>query len=365
MEVEINVINVEDGDAIILMLTDKTRKSLILIDGGYKKYYPKVKERLAEVLPQFNNKIDLLVCTHYDNDHIGGVENILDDYHSIIQEIWIHKIETTLDSTIKLMEAKIDELKAAFFSAPSKLITSMEADQNNLAIEGYDDLLRVIKKIKGYGLENKIIEAKQGQKFHKFPEFSVISPTAAYYHKNLPALKEESILEDLKHNISTKTTHLPEFTEPLNESRDDFGISQNYCQQLETSSLANSVTATNMVSIVTLLKLGDRKFLFTGDSGIESYEPNTPHWKSTLKDLFFLIVPHHGSKNNTSQEMVNVFNPIHAFVSGKASVNRPSLFFEKCMKSKSRLQTFEVTNHQKNTWYLKIDGLGNVTRILK
>jgi len=46
MKVEINVINVEDGDAIILMLTDNDRKSLILIDGGYKKYYPKVKKGL-------------------------------------------------------------------------------------------------------------------------------------------------------------------------------------------------------------------------------------------------------------------------------------------------------------------------------
>jgi beta-lactamase superfamily II metal-dependent hydrolase len=112
MKVEINVINVEDGDAIILMLKDNDRKSLILIDGGYKKYYPKLKRRIEEVLPLFDNKIDLLICTHYDNDHIGGVEKILDDYHTKIEQIWIHKIDSSIDSTINLMEEKIQNLES-------------------------------------------------------------------------------------------------------------------------------------------------------------------------------------------------------------------------------------------------------------
>ena len=87
MEVEINMINVEDGDAIIVQLKKGDKKALILIDGGYKKYYSKVKKRLEELLPLYNNKISLVVCTHYDNDHIGGIEKILDDYHLIIEKI--------------------------------------------------------------------------------------------------------------------------------------------------------------------------------------------------------------------------------------------------------------------------------------
>ncbi|MGV7107123.1 ComEC/Rec2 family competence protein [Flavobacterium sp. U410] len=363
MKVEINVINVEDGDAIILMLSDKERKSLILIDGGYKKYYPKVKRRIEEVLPMFDNKIDLLICTHYDNDHIGGVEKILDDYHEIIQQIWIHKIDSSLDSTIKLIEGKIQSLQSTLLLESEKYIKSIEAYNNNLIIEGYRDLLRVIQKIKSYGLDDKVIGAKQGDIFSKFPEFSVVSPSAAFYNNNLPELKEESILEDLKNNIRMKATSLPTLLELLYESYDESGVPADYCEQLEKSSLENGVTATNMVSIVTLLEFENKRFLFTGDSGIESYESNTPNWEENLKDLFFLVVPHHGSKNNTSSKMLSIFNPVHAFVSGKSSVNRPSVFIEKCIRTKSRLKTFEVTNREKNTWYLSMDEKGNFKRI--
>jgi|694.fasta_scaffold27290_6 metal-dependent hydrolase (beta-lactamase superfamily II) len=365
MKVEINVINVEDGDAIILMLKDNDRKSLILIDGGYKKYYPKLKRRIEEVLPLFDNKIDLLICTHYDNDHIGGVEKILDDYHTKIEQIWIHKIDSSIDSTINLMEEKIQNLESHLILESNKYIKSIEAFTNNLVIEGYKDLLRVIQKIKNYGLDTKIIEAKQGDYFEKFPEFSVISPSSAFYNKNLPELKEESILEDLKNNIRMKSTSFPKLLELLYESFDESGAPQDYCEQLEKSSLENGVTATNMVSIVTLLEFDNKRFLFTGDSGIESYEPNSPNWKEKLKNLLFLIIPHHGSKNNSSYEMLSVFNPIHAFVSGKSSENRPSVFIEKCLKGKERLKTFEVTNKESNTWYLSMDENGNFKRILE
>ncbi len=170
-------------------------------------------------------------------------------------------------------------------------------------------------------------------------------------------------MEDIKNNIRTKSTSLPTLLELLYESREEKGIPQDYCEQLENSSLENNVTATNMVSIVTLLKANNKKFLFTGDAGIESFEPNTPNWKEELRDLFFFVVPHHGSKNNTSKEMLSIFNPVHAIVSGKNSINRPSIFIEKCLKAKPRLETFEVTNKEEDTWYLSLGEDGNFKRI--
>jgi len=360
MKIEINMINVEDGDAIIIMLNDKDRKSLILIDGGYKNYYPKVKKRIEEVLPDYDNKINLLICTHYDNDHIGGVEKILDDYNSKIQEIWIHKIEDNIDKTITLFEEKIKNLKQTLTLDEHKFIKSINAYENILTLEGYKDLLRVIKKIKSYDLDNKVVQAIKGQSLKNFPEFSVVSPTQEYYNLNLEALKKESVLEDLKSNIKNKSTDLPKLIELLYECYDEAGISQDYCSALEKSSLDNNVTATNMVSIVTLLNSNNKKFLFTGDAGIETFEVNTPKWDSELKDLFFLDIPHHGSKNNTSKKMLDTFNPENIFVSAKSAVNRPSTFIGKCAKTKERLKRFEVTNSNKNTWYLKIDQDGVV-----
>ena len=365
MEVEINMINVEDGDAIIVQLKKGDKKALILIDGGYKKYYSKVKKRLEELLPLYNNKISLVVCTHYDNDHIGGIEKILDDYHLIIEKIWIHKIENTLKEQQVILENRISQLSGSLLLESHKIQKSIKAYNNNLIIEGYKDLLRVVKKIQEYDLEKKVVEATRGETLDGFPEFRVISPTKEYYNQNLPELKLESILEDLKNNIRNKSTNLKTLVELFYESKEDYGEAVDYCENLEKSSLENSVTATNMVSIVTILETSDKKFLFTGDSGIETFEKHTPNWDKDLKNLFWLDIPHHGSKNNSSKRMLDVFNPITTFVSAKGATNRPSSFIEKCILSKERNITFEITNSNSKTWYLKFDQDGKFVRVLE
>jgi hypothetical protein len=63
MKVEINMINVEDGDAIIVQLEKKGEKALIVIDGGYKGHYKKLKKRLDELIPEYKNTINLVICT--------------------------------------------------------------------------------------------------------------------------------------------------------------------------------------------------------------------------------------------------------------------------------------------------------------
>lgn len=367
MNVEINMLNVEDGDAIIVMLQEGDKKSLILIDGGYKKHYTKLQKRLQQLLPLFNNKIDLLICTHYDNDHIGGVEKLLDDYHNIVEEIWIHKIDENLVdleqrfiNKIKVLESNRDVSQHSLF----EIFNSADAMNDALVLEGYKDLLRVIGKIKSYGLENKIKEAVRGTVFQKFPQFTVISPTSTYYNSNLPDLRQEAILEDLKANRKNSSKGLLSLQESYFNVLREAGDNVNACDRLEVSSLANSVSPTNMVSIVTLLNANNRKYLFTGDSGIESFIDHTPNWDNDLKNLFFLDVAHHGSKNNTSRRQIDVFNPEIAFVSGDNGPNRPSLFIRTCLTSRSTNRIFEVTNSDPNTWYLKLDNEGNFERII-
>jgi beta-lactamase superfamily II metal-dependent hydrolase len=368
MDIEINMLNVEDGDAIILMLRDQGRKSLIVIDGGYKKHFPKLQKRLTQLLPAFDNKIDLLICTHYDNDHIGGVEHLLDNYHHLIEEIWIHKIDQNLVALQQRFESKIAILENNFNNRNIlenvNLFKSAESMQNALVIEGYKDLLRVVEKIRRYSLEDKVVEATTGKVFAKFPEFKVISPTASYYDSNLDELKEESIKEDLKANLNNSSKTLMSLVELYFEARTESGVVLNPCDELETSSLTNSVTATNMVSIVTLLEAEGKKYLFTGDSGIESFTPNTPNWENDLKDLYFLDIAHHGSKNNTSKKQLDIFNPKIAFVSGNNGPNRPSSFIAKCLTAKQNNERFEVTNADPRTWYLKLDDKGNFDRVL-
>src|SRR5690554_3717943 len=113
MKFEINMINVKDGDSIILQLEKTKKKSLIIIDGGYKRHYEKLERRVLELLPKYDNKIDLIVCTHYDNDHLEGISLLLDyckQNDVEIEEIWLHKIENKLINLVDGMNSKEKEL---------------------------------------------------------------------------------------------------------------------------------------------------------------------------------------------------------------------------------------------------------------
>lgn len=351
MEFEINMINVKDGDAIILMLKKKDKKALILIDGSSNKHYPKIKKRLIEVLPEFNNKIDLLICTHYDNDHIGGVENILDDYHNIIQEIWISKIADNLTIQNEMMRQSLHNMEVMNSQKSIEEKQNEKEDYNsNLIIEGYKDLIRTTQKIIDYGLESKTKEVTKGDHLKEFEEFQVISPSAEYYNSYLDQLKDEKFIREIPFKIYENSMN-----ETLNSSMPP-------CEQLESSSIANHVTATNMVSIVTLLKTEGKKLLFTGDAGIETFETQGL-LQDDLRNIDWLDLSHHGSKNNTSESMLEHFNPQTVFVSASNSSNRPSKNILKCLTEKRAKNNVFTTNQNEKTWYLKFYSNGNTERI--
>ncbi|WP_452225604.1 ComEC/Rec2 family competence protein [Lacinutrix chionoecetis] len=351
MEFEINMINVKDGDAIIIMLKKNDKKALILIDGGYKKHYPKIKKRLMEILPEFNNRIDLLICTHYDNDHIGGVEKILDDYHNIIQEIWIHKIADSLTIQNEMMRQSLFNLEVMNSQkSMEEKLNKNEVHNSNLILEGYKDLIRTTQKIVDYGLEDKTKEVTKGDYLRGFKEFQVISPTAEYYNSYLDELKDEKFIREIpfifyeNNMIEIENSLIPP------------------CEQLEKSSITNHVTATNMVSIVTLLKTENKKLLFTGDAGIETFEKQNL-LNGDLRSIDWLDLPHHGSKNNTSLSMLEHFDPQTVFVSAKYSSNRPSKNILKCLAKKRAKNNVIITNQNKKTWYLKFDNSGKTERV--
>ena len=357
---EINMINVEDGDAIILQLIKPDKKALILIDGGYRSHYPKLKKRLDELLPKYDNKIDLIVCTHYDNDHLEGISLLLDDCFKSgsnikIENIWLHKIENTLTELINSMEKRLSNFEQnELLEKNRNLINSrLQIDllHDNSIIESYTFLKSMLQKMYDYGLENKIKEVKRGDYLEGFEEFSVVSPSVDYYNDYLIKLKKEKILVDVKNSVSNKF---------LNESKKELTWEEEVenkflpCEKLKVSSVANQVTPTNMVSIVTTLQTKDHKLLFTADSGIESYQLQGL-LDDSLKDLDWLQLPHHGSKNNTSKFMLNHFNPKITFVSGNGNENRPDSKIVNCLREKSRFQEIHITNKESNTWYLKID----------
>lgn len=67
-------LDVGQGDSIFIKTPENHQ---ILIDGGA---YGKVIEQLGEVMPYFDKSIDFVMLTHPDNDHLGGLVEVLKRY---------------------------------------------------------------------------------------------------------------------------------------------------------------------------------------------------------------------------------------------------------------------------------------------
>jgi len=74
----IELLPARHGDCIWIEYGDPVRPGRILIDGGPAFAYPALRRRI-ERLPQNDRRIDLLVVTHIDADHIEGAIRLLRD----------------------------------------------------------------------------------------------------------------------------------------------------------------------------------------------------------------------------------------------------------------------------------------------
>lgn len=91
-------LDVGQGDAILL----QTGTTQVLIDGGKGEA---VLPRLTEELPWFDRRIEVLVATHPDQDHLEGLVHVLDRYAvglvllpqvphtSQLQEAWLTRLQ--------------------------------------------------------------------------------------------------------------------------------------------------------------------------------------------------------------------------------------------------------------------------------
>lgn len=76
----VHFINVGQGDSILIETPNQEK---ILIDGGP----PEASEKVIRYLKEQNVKeIDLLIATHPDIDHIGGLLQVIDQFN--VKEIW-------------------------------------------------------------------------------------------------------------------------------------------------------------------------------------------------------------------------------------------------------------------------------------
>ena len=119
------------GDSIWI----ETENTNILIDGGFVETYNRhIKTRIYKPFKKNGKKLDLVILTHNDNDHIAGLIKLIKeekkafilkkDYQSIIKEIWFNSLAFT--------DCKVSEIKTSFNTSKPQLIkfASLLNDKN-------------------------------------------------------------------------------------------------------------------------------------------------------------------------------------------------------------------------------------------
>lgn len=309
----IDLLNVGDGDAIIVSLNKDDENLIIVIDGGQQRHYQqKLRPKLQELLEE-NGKLapDIVIVTHYDSDHIAGLIPLVEEYIDNIQEVWVHRSpELLMNEAKSLME--LEQLRnintyeeEGLLNEVAKFTPIEDRDKieekSNFIIESLGQLEEFLSHVPN----DKIMHVYSGYSYTGWPEINVLGPTEEYYNELFPAYK--SLAELIADEINNDDEH---------EVRRVFeGVEEeDPCQRLKIDRSAK-LTSTNKASIIVSIDNGNKRFLFTGDAGIDSFKA-IPNWETELAELHWLKIPHHGSDNNMSREIIDTMLPKYADSSG-------------------------------------------------
>lgn len=298
---KIKFLSAFNGDCIFISFLDinGTPKN-ILIDGGIGDTYKSksnIKGDLFEAIQEISNAgqfIDLLILTHFDDDHIGGILR------------WLNKDKKAFN-----------HIKDVWFNSGKEIAKELKIDENKdldiEIIDGAEDFhtsprqgIKFEKYLRDNNLwEEKII--KQGSKYNLSDlKFKILSPSTDKLNSLLKLYKKEKDYFTSGDEYDFQTS-LKDFIEE--ESQPNFKFK-------EDASVANGS------SIAFIIEYEAKKFLFLADAhpsviieGLNKLKYN----KENPLSVEFMKVSHHGSMYNTNKELLEIVKTNHYIISSNAT----------------------------------------------
>ncbi len=105
-------LDIGQGDSVFIKTPENHQ---ILIDGGA---YSKVIEELGEVMPYFDKSIDFVMLTHPDNDHLGGLVEVLKRYK--VENVVLTGVQDSSSTYIEFLKV-IDEKEINIYFATADM----------------------------------------------------------------------------------------------------------------------------------------------------------------------------------------------------------------------------------------------------
>ncbi|MDP0506039.1 MAG: MBL fold metallo-hydrolase [Fusobacterium sp. JB019] len=235
----------------------------IFIDSGFKGTYIRGVKPEIKKISDNNGEIDIFIITHVDQDHIGGLLNFIENdnekFDKIVKEVWFncYTNDTFLDFSEKIS-----------FSQGLKLKDYL------IKNDKFNDKL--------YFFNKKNIERNN-------ISFLILSPNREILKNFLLGMKKE---EEVSKKIASKNN--------------DYSCD---IEELYNETFKENLTIENLSSLAFIISINNRNFLFSGDASAKimySSLKDLGYSKDNKLKLDYFKLPHHGSENNLSKELLEI-----------------------------------------------------------
>lgn len=297
--IKIKFLKAHNGDSILINCNDeKGIPKNILIDGGTRQTYINsalnqsgdLKKEIDSIKKR-SEFIDLLILTHIDNDHICGLLHWFEkdkDAYKLIKNVWFNS----------------GKLIAEYFREPENLALRLELKSPKTPKTGVHQAV----EFEDYLMDKKIWNRQlilQGDNVEDDNiQIQVLSPNKDQLCKLLKEFRKE--FKDSAYTSGKAKdwdTNLINFIEE---------------EKLNSFKFTEDKAPNNGSSITFILTLQNKKFLFLADGHpTQIYEAlkELGYSKENPLEVELLKVSHHGSKKNTSKQLLELIKTNNYIIS--------------------------------------------------
>ncbi len=290
MKTKLNVLKAHHGDSIVIETYDGDKnKFIILIDGGPRETF---RTTLVQELAKYE-KIDLLILTHIDNDHIAGLIQYLSSSHAKK-----HQFDKILVNAPNLLKC-------------NNTGTQISIDEGivfeKLLFEKYPNL-KIISKITS--------DSEVELNLPKGIDIKILSP-------------DQEALDELNSNWSEINLHENTQLTSTTLNAIDFDVDFEKLAKIKDTEYSLKKDFTNASSIAFTIQTNDFCGLFLGDahSTIVAESINNKYKNKVPVKFDYVKLSHHGSKYNISNiflDTIECYNYIISTNGGSGRAKHPN-----------------------------------------
>lgn len=274
---KIHFLPVRYGDSFVIECDKGGNHGVIVVDGG-----PSTKEKgLKEKIQEMDVTPDLLVLTHYDDDHINGltkyIQTCMMESRNPAKEVW-----------------------ANCKGWPADMEMAPPGDVATRSLPQAVSLARILETCANrFGIRWKSRVSEGGEQEYPFASIEVISPIEEVVEQIIE--KQEEVAETMPATrAAKKLDRMDDLGIPLEELAKEDPKAPNYNTPSELA---------NASSIGMIVRCDDLSILMLGDCyphNAEAYLRSKGYSEENPLVVDYVKVAHHGSRHNTNNSFLDI-----------------------------------------------------------